>query len=80
MEELSRRNEAFIRLPPAGATWRRRDARARPLLVEAAGFDTVLVETVGAGQSETAAADMVDMFIVLRCRAKVTICRASSAV
>ena len=35
------------------------------LLVEAAGFDTVLVETVGVGQSETAVADMVDMFIVL---------------
>jgi len=35
------------------------------LLVEAAGFDTVLVETVGVGQSETAVSDMVDMFIVL---------------
>jgi hypothetical protein len=35
------------------------------LLVEAAGFDTVIVETVGVGQSETAVADMVDMFIVL---------------
>jgi LAO/AO transport system kinase len=35
------------------------------LLVEAAGFDTVIVETVGVGQSETAVSDMVDMFIVL---------------
>ncbi len=34
-------------------------------LVEAAGFDTVIVETVGVGQSETAVSDMVDMFIVL---------------
>jgi LAO/AO transport system kinase len=42
-----------------------RRTREAMLLVEAAGFDTVLVETVGVGQSETAVADMVDMFIVL---------------
>jgi LAO/AO transport system kinase len=42
-----------------------RRTREAMLLVEAAGFDTVIVETVGVGQSETAVADMVDMFIVL---------------
>jgi LAO/AO transport system kinase len=42
-----------------------RRTREAMLLVEAAGFDTVIVETVGVGQSETAVSDMVDMFIVL---------------
>ncbi len=67
MEELSRRDSAFIRPSPAGATLGgvARRTREAMLLVEAAGFDTVIVETVGVGQSETAVADMVDMFIVL---------------
>ncbi len=67
MEELSRRHAAFIRPSPAGATLGgvARRTREAMLLVEAAGFDTVIVETVGVGQSETAVADMVDMFIVL---------------
>ena len=67
MEELSRRPAAFIRPSPAGATLGgvARRTRETMLLVEAAGFDTVIVETVGVGQSETAVADMVDMFIVL---------------
>lgn len=67
MEELSRREAAFIRPSPAGATLGgvARRTRETMLLVEAAGFDTVLVETVGVGQSETAVSDMVDMFIVL---------------
>jgi LAO/AO transport system kinase len=67
MEELSRRDAAFIRPSPAGATLGgvARRTRETMLLAEAAGFDTVLVETVGVGQSETAVADMVDMFIVL---------------
>jgi len=67
MEELSRNPAAFIRPSPAGATLGgvARRTREAMLLVEAAGFDTVLVETVGVGQSETAVADMVDMFIVL---------------
>jgi LAO/AO transport system kinase len=67
MEELSRRHAAFIRPSPAGATLGgvARRTRETMLLVEAAGFDTVIVETVGVGQSETAVADMVDMFIVL---------------
>jgi LAO/AO transport system kinase len=67
MEELSRRQAAFIRPSPAGATLGgvARRTRETMLLVEAAGFDTVIVETVGVGQSETAVSDMVDMFIVL---------------
>ena len=67
MEELSRRLEAFIRPSPAGITLGgvARRTRETMLLVEAAGFDTVIVETVGVGQSETAVSDMVDMFIVL---------------
>jgi len=67
MEELSRKRAAFIRPSPAGATLGgvARRTREAMLLVEAAGFDTVFVETVGVGQSETAVADMVDMFIVL---------------
>ena len=67
MEELSRREAAFIRPSPAGATLGgvARRTREAMLLLEAAGFDTVIVETVGVGQSETAVADMVDMFIVL---------------
>ena len=67
MEELSRHRDAFIRPSPAGATLGgvARRTREAMLLVEAAGFDTVIVETVGVGQSETAVADMVDMFVVL---------------
>jgi LAO/AO transport system kinase len=67
MEELSRHSAAFIRPSPAGATLGgvARRTREAMLLLEAAGFDTVIVETVGVGQSETAVSDMVDMFIVL---------------
>lgn len=67
MEELSRNQGAFIRPSPAGATLGgvARRTREAMLLVEAAGFDTVIVETVGVGQSETAVSDMVDMFVVL---------------
>src|SRR4051812_10717608 len=67
MEELSRHDAAFIRPSPAGTTLGgvARRTREAMLLVEAAGFDTVIVETVGVGQSETAVADMVDMFVVL---------------
>jgi LAO/AO transport system kinase len=67
MEELSRQPAAFIRPSPAGATLGgvARRTREAMLLVEAAGFDTVIVETVGVGQSETAVADMVDMFVLL---------------
>lgn len=67
MEELARHPSAFIRPSPAGATLGgvARRTREAGLLCEAAGFDVVLIETVGVGQSETAVADMVDMFVLL---------------
>lgn len=67
MVKLAQDANAFIRPSPAGTTLGgvARRTRETMLLVEAAGFDVVLVETVGVGQSETAVADMVDMFIVL---------------
>jgi LAO/AO transport system kinase len=67
MERLSRDTHAFIRPSPAGTTLGgvARRTREAMLLVEAAGFDVVVVETVGVGQSETAVADMVDVFVLL---------------
>ncbi|WP_436792998.1 methylmalonyl Co-A mutase-associated GTPase MeaB [Actinospongicola halichondriae] len=67
MEDLARRSEAFIRPSPAGRTLGgvARRTREAMLLCEAAGFDVVIVETVGVGQSETAVADMVDLFCLL---------------
>jgi LAO/AO transport system kinase len=67
MEKLSVAADAFIRPSPAGATLGgvARRTREAILVVEAAGFDVAIVETVGVGQSETAVADMVDMFILL---------------
>ena len=67
MAELARHADAFIRPSPAGKTLGgvARRTRETMLLCEAAGFDTVIVETVGIGQSETAVADMVDMFLLL---------------
>jgi len=67
MEELSRHPSAFIRPSPAGSTLGgvARRTREAMLLAEAAGFDVVIVETVGVGQSETAVADMVDLFLLL---------------
>ena len=67
MEQLSRDPDAFIRPSPAGETLGgvARRTREAMLLCEAAGFDVILVETVGVGQSETAVADMVDMFLLL---------------
>lgn len=67
METLGRRMEAFIRPSPAGRTLGgvTRHTRETMLLTEAAGFDVVLVETVGVGQSETAVAEMTDMFLLL---------------
>ena len=58
---------AFVRPSPAGRTLGGVAAKTREslLLCEAAGFDVVLVETVGIGQSETAVADMTDIFVVL---------------
>ncbi len=67
METLSRRTEAFIRPSPAGETLGgvARRTRETMLIVEAAGFDVVLVETVGVGQSETTVSSMTDMFLLL---------------
>src|SRR6201992_2868198 len=67
MEKLARDPHAFIRPSPAGATLGgvARRTREAMLLAEAAGFDVVLVETVGVGQSETAVADMTDLFVLL---------------
>ena len=67
MEKLSRDPRAFIRPSPAGETLGgvARRTRETLLLCEAAGFDTVLVETVGVGQSETALRSMVDFFLLL---------------
>jgi LAO/AO transport system kinase len=67
MEQLSRRPEAFIRPSPSGRTLGgvARRTREALLVCEAAGFDVVLVETVGVGQSEVAVAGMVDLFLLL---------------
>lgn len=67
MERLSRDPNAFIRPSPSqahlgGVARRTREAVA---LCEAAGFDVVLIETVGVGQSETLVAEMTDLFILL---------------
>jgi LAO/AO transport system kinase len=67
MERLSREKGAFIRPSPAasqlgGVARRTREAVA---LCEAAGFDVVLIETVGVGQSETMVAQMCDIFVLL---------------
>jgi LAO/AO transport system kinase len=67
MAELSRTPAAFIRPSSAGADGGgvARRTREAILLCEAAGFDTVVIETIGSGQSETAVAAMVDMFAVI---------------
>ncbi len=68
MEELSRQPNAFIRPSPAGSTLGgvARRTREALLVVEAAGFDVVLIETVGVGQSETTVAQLVDLFALLQ--------------
>ncbi len=68
MEELSRNPDAFIRPSPAGDTLGgvARRTRETMLLCEAAGYDIVIVETVGVGQSETTVASMVDFFMLLQ--------------
>jgi LAO/AO transport system kinase len=68
MEILSQREEAFIRPSPSagslgGVAEKTREAM---LLCEASGYDVVIVETVGVGQSETTVAGMVDMFCLLQ--------------
>lgn len=67
MERLAVDPNAFIRPSPSAGTLGGVAARTREtmLLCEAAGYDVVIVETVGIGQSETAVAEMVDTFLVL---------------
>jgi len=68
MEELSRSPDAFIRPSPAGGSLGGVAARTREALLvcEAAGFDVIIVETVGVGQSETAVARMTDLMVLLQ--------------
>ncbi|MEJ2056636.1 MAG: methylmalonyl Co-A mutase-associated GTPase MeaB [Desulfofustis sp.] len=67
MLELSVNENAFIRPSPSGGTLGgvARKTRETMLACEAAGFDVIVIETVGVGQSETAVASMVDFFLVL---------------
>jgi len=67
MERLSVDPRAFVRPSPAGGSLGgvARATRESILLCEAAGFDVVIVETVGVGQSETTVSEMVDIFVVL---------------
>lgn len=67
MEELSRQENAFIRPSPSEGTLGgvAQKTRETMLLCEAAGYDAIVVETVGVGQSEYEVAGMVDFFMVL---------------
>ena len=67
MEHLSRDPNAFVRPSPTSGTLGgvARRTREATLLCEAAGYDVILIETVGVGQSETVVANMVDSFLVL---------------
>ena len=67
MARLSAEDDAFIRPSPSSGTLGGVAAKTREamLLCEAAGFDVVLVETVGIGRSETAVCDMTDFFLAL---------------
>jgi LAO/AO transport system kinase len=68
MEKLAASDNAFIRPSPTGGSLGgvARKTREAILVCEAAGYDVVLVETVGVGQSEIAVAEMVDFFLVLK--------------
>ena len=67
MEKLAVEEKAFIRPSPSGGTLGgvARKTRETMIVCEAAGFDVIIVETVGVGQSETTVASMVDFFLVL---------------
>jgi LAO/AO transport system kinase len=67
MERLSVEPNAFIRPSPSGGTLGGVASKTREAMLacEAAGFDVLVIETVGVGQSETAVASMVDFFLVL---------------
>jgi LAO/AO transport system kinase len=68
MERLSVQERAYIRPSPSSGTLGGVTEKTREVMLvcEAAGFDVVIVETVGVGQSETTVAGMTDMFIVLQ--------------
>lgn len=67
MENLARREDAYIRPSPSGGSLGgvARKSRETILLCEAAGFDTILVETVGVGQNEVTVRSMVDFFLLI---------------
>jgi len=67
MSQLAQEPNAFIRPSPTSGTLGgvTRKTRETMALAEAAGFDVIIVETVGVGQSEIAVADMVDFFLVM---------------
>lgn len=67
MAELSQQPNAFIRPSPSGGTLGgvTRTTRQTMVVCDAAGYDVILVETVGAGQSEVAVSDLTDVFVVL---------------
>lgn len=67
MDRLSREPNSFIRPSPAGETMGgvARKTREAMILCEAAGFDVMIVETMGVGQGETALRSMVDFFLLL---------------
>ncbi len=68
MEQLAKNNNAFIRPSASGESLGgvARTTRETTILCEAAGFDVILIETVGVGQSETAVHSMVDFFLLLK--------------
>ncbi|MBY0409412.1 MAG: methylmalonyl Co-A mutase-associated GTPase MeaB [Burkholderiaceae bacterium] len=68
MEHLSMREEAYIRPSPSSGTLGgvAEKTREAMLVCEAAGYDVVIVETVGVGQSETAVSSMTDMFVLMQ--------------
>ena len=68
MEKLSQQKDAFIRPSPSAGSLGgvARKTRETIVLCEAAGYDTVFVETVGVGQSETAVHSMVDFFLLIQ--------------
>ncbi|MFK7833537.1 MAG: methylmalonyl Co-A mutase-associated GTPase MeaB [Winogradskyella sp.] len=68
MEDLVKNKHAFIRPSPSGNSLGgvARKTRESIILCEAAGFDTIIIETVGVGQSETAVHSMVDFFLLLK--------------
>ena len=67
MPELARSDQSFVRASPTGGTLGGVARRTRDVMLacEAAGFDLVMVETVGVGQSEAAVADMTDLYMLL---------------